>query len=286
MPTTLSPTTICNSALAKIGSQAITSLTSGSASAVICNQQYGMAVGEVMRAGRWNCLLVPLQLTAVTQPSVVPNGTGPISAVPWEPLTAYLADTFISYGGYYYTVMFDYTSTNNFVNDLTAGFLTQTDQQVGTSVPDAFAGYDGSQYVSTWPYAYALPADFKLMVTLNGAFCLAGWGGPEQLVGEWQIMQSTLYCNQATAVIQYIQNNPDSTLFDDLFVNALTFKLASMISTTLRQDGGQMEAALLAEYKRALREARAKNGGEANRRRFNPISTSVFNRSRYTGLLP
>ena len=168
MPTTLGPVQLANVALAKIGAQAITSLTDQtSTSAILCNQNIWLAVAEVSRAGRWNCILTTAQLTAVTQTPVVPNGTGAITAVAWEPLTAYLADAFISYGGYYYTVMFDLTSSNNFFNDLTAGYYTQTDQQVGTSVPDAFCQGDGSLYQSGWPFAYALPADFQLLVTLN-----------------------------------------------------------------------------------------------------------------------
>ncbi len=285
MGTALSPVNIANAALAKVGAQAITSLTDQtSASAIICNQQYSLAVAEVSRAGRWNCLLVPAQLTAVSQTPVIPSSSS-ITATAWAPLTAYTADQFISYGAYYYLVMFDLTSSNNFFNDLTAGFYTQTDQSICSSVPDPFNCIDGSQYTSTWPFAYALPADFQLLVTLNGSFCYPGWASPEQLIATWQIMGSTLFCNQSVAVIQYVQNQPDSTRFDSLFVNALTFKLASMIATTLRQDGGNMEAALLGEYKRALREARQKNGGEQNARRFNPIGTSTFVAARFRGLM-
>jgi hypothetical protein len=285
MPTPLSPVNIANAALAKIGAQAITSLNDQfSASAIICNQQYPLAVAEVSRAGRWNCLLVPAQLTAVTQTSVIPPVGGPITATAWAPHTAYLANTFISYGNYYYEVMYDVTSSANFFNDLTAGFYTQQDQQFGSSVPDPFNGVDGSQYTSTWPFAYALPSDFQLLVTLNGSFCYPGWAGPEQMTANWQIMGETLYCNQSLAVIQYVQDQPDTTRFDSLFVNALTFKLAALICTPLRQDGGQLQVALLSEYKRALREARQKSGGEETRRRFNPIGSSVFNAARYRGL--
>jgi len=287
MPTPLGQLQIVNAALAKIGAQAITSLNDQfSSSAIICKEQYPLAVAEVSRAGRWNCLLVPAQLTAVAQTPVIPPVGGPINATAWAPHTAYLANTFIYYGNYYYEVMFSVTSSNNFFNDLTAGFYTQQDQQFGTIVSDPFNGIDGSQYTSTWPYAYQLPSDFQLLVTLNGSFCYPGWASPEQLVANWQIMGDTLYCNQSVAVIQYVQNVPDATRFDSLFVNALTYKLASMVCTTLRQDGGQMQVALLGEYKRALREARAKNGGEQTKRRFNPIATSTFNAARYRGLLP
>ncbi len=285
MPTVLSPVDVANAALSKIGAQAITSFNDQfSASAVICKQNYPLAVAEVSRAGAWNCILATAQLTEVVQPSVIPNGTGPINAIPWAPLTAYIADQFLSYGGYYYTVMFSYTSTNNFENDLTMGALTQTDQQVGTSVPDAFCPGDGSQFQSGWSFAYALPADFQLLVVLNGNICNALWGSLGMNTSEYQIIGPNIYTNAAVAVIQYVQDQPDSTRFDSLFTNALTFKLASMIATPLRHDSGQMEATLIAEYKRALREARQKNGGEQQERRFNPIGSSQFNRARYRGL--
>lgn len=286
MPTTLSPTDVANAALSKVGAQAITSLLDRtSSSAIICNQNYGLAVAEVSRAGRWSCILNTAQLTAIVQTPVVPSGAGAITATPWAPNTAYLADTFISYGDYYYTVMFNLTSSANFFNDLTAGYYTQTDQQWGTSVPDAFSPVDGSMYQSGWPFAYALPADFQLLVALNDNTIATCWGGGGQQLSDYEIIGGNIYCNDSIAVIQYVQDQPDSTRFDSLFVNALTFKLASMISTPLRHDGGNMEAAMLSEYKRALREARQRNGGERQSRRFNPIGTSIMNQARYKGLL-
>lgn len=265
---------------------AITSLLdTRSSSAIICNQNYNLSVLEVARAGRWNCLLTLAQLTEVTQTPVIPSQASTISAVAWAPLTSYAANTFVYYGNYYYEVMFAYTSTNNFFNDLTTGALTQQDQQFGTNVPDAFSPVDGSMYQSGWPFAYALPADFQLLVALNDNTIATAWGGGGQQISSYEIIGDTLCCNDSIAVIQYVKKEPDSTKFDSLFTNALTFKLASVIATPLRHDGGAMEAAMLAEYKRALREARQKNGGERQNRRFNPIATSVFNQARYRGLM-
>lgn len=286
MPTSLSPVDVANSALSKIGAQPINSLTDQtSASALACNLNFGLAYLEVSRASRWNCILTFQQLTAdpAANPPVAPGGVTPITAVPWAPLTAYLANAFLTYGGYYYTVNFDYTSSSNFVNDLTAGFLVQTDQQAGTSVPDPFAGGDGSQFQSGWSFAYLLPDDFQLLVSLNENTSLGSWGGFGETSAEYEIIGDHLFCDETTAVVQYVKKEIDTTRFDSLFTHALTLKLASMISTLLRHDGGQMEALLLGEYKVALKEARTKNGGEKLARRFNPIASSNFNKARYGG---
>lgn len=279
MPTPASSVNICNLALSKIGAQAISSLSDQTnPSAIACNVNFLQACLEVSRAGRWNCLLTPTQLTAVPQTLV--NTDNPIpTATAWAPLTTYQANVYLTYGGYYYQVEYTYTSTNNFVNDLTTGALVQTNLPT-TGSP---FGCGGSQYTSGWGFAYALPSDYQLLVTLNDNFC-SGWVGFGESAADYEIMGTTLYCNESVAVVQYVKNQPDTSRFDSLFVNALTFKLASMISTTLRQDGGRMEALLLQEYKSALKEARQKNGGEQQSRRFNPINSSRFIQSRYYGI--
>ncbi len=214
------------------------------------------------------------------------NGNPVSNAIPWAALTYYQANAFLTYGGYYYTVNFSYTSTNNFTNDLTAGFLSQTDQQAGTSVPDPFANFiSGSQYASGWGFQYALPADFVLLETVNanvGGNASSGFTGLE--ADDYQIIGTSIYTDSDICVIQYVQNVTDSTRFDSLFLDALTFKLASMIATPLRQDGGRMEQELLVGFDRVIRQARQVNGGEQQVRRFNPIGSSNFNRSRFGGV--
>lgn len=279
MPTSSSPTDLANLSLAKIGAQPINSLTDqANPSALACNLNFWQAVLEVSRATRWNCILTTAQLSPVAQTPIA-GGTVPPSPATWAPLTTYQANTYLTYGGYYYQVEFTYTSTNNFLNDLTTGALVQTN--LPTNAP--FFDDCGSQYPSGWAFAYLLPSDFQLLVSLNDHICALVWGG-DGSTADYEIMGLTLYCDRSQAVIQYVQRQPDTTRFDSLFVNALTFKLASMISTTLRQDGGGMEAMLLQEYKRALGEARQKNGGEQQARRFNPINSSRFIQAHWGGV--
>lgn len=278
MPTNLAAVDICNIALSKIGAQAINSITDQtSASAIACNTNFQLAYLEVSRASRWNCILT---LAVLVQQVQIPLPGCPVPPNPatWAPFTTYTANTYLTYGGYFYQVMFTYTSTDNFENDLTTGALTQTN--LPTTQP--FFPNNGSQYPSGWAYKFALPSDFQLLVTLNDN-TYWGYQGFGDTSSDYEIMGNSLYCDTPQAVIQYVQSTADTTKFDSLFANALTLKLASMISTNLRQDGGAMEERLLVAYDRALREARVKNAGEKKARRFNPIPSSLFNRSRYGG---
>ncbi len=280
MPTPLSAVNICNVALSKIGGQAIQSLSDQtSASAIACNNNFALAYLEVSRSGRWNCLLTTANLVQVPQ-IPLPNPSTPTNAATWAPYTQYLANTYLTYGGYYYSVEYTYTSTNNFTNDLTTGVLVQTNLPVANPY---FPGGNGQQYQSGWAYEYKLPADFQLLAILNANTCWGDWEG-EGIGNDYEIMGDSLFCQESQAVIQYVQDQPDTSKFDSLFTNALTLKLASAISTFLRQDGGKLEQELLGQYQQALRFARAKNGGEQKGLRFNPIPSSRFNQARYGGV--
>ena len=243
------------------------------------NNTWQLAYLAVSRAARWNCLMTPAVLTQVPQTPLL-DCPPPVDYAVWAPLTTYQANTILSYGGYYYTVMFTYTSTVNFENDLTTGALTQTN----TPTNEPFFPPNGSSYPSGWQYSYTLPDDFQLLVELNGNTywnCL-GWAAGT--TSNYQLMGDLLYCNSPQAVIQYVKDQPDTTQFDSLFTDALTFKWAAMVSTKLRQDGGQMEQTLEAAYDKMLKSARTKNAGEQQARRFNPINSSLFNAARYRGI--
>jgi hypothetical protein len=210
------------------------------------------------------------------------NGSVVSGAVPWAQFTYYQANAFLSYGNYYYIVNFSYTSTASFINDLTAGYLTQTDQQAGSTVTDAFSAFNnGSQYASGWPYQYQLPSNFQLLASLNET---AAWDFDGAGSDDYEIMGPYLFANASTATIQYVPNQPDTTQFDALFTNALAYKLAAMIATSLRQDGGELSTKMESLYERQLSKARSKNGGEQQARRFNAISSSRFNAARFFGV--
>ncbi len=278
--TTLSPTDVCNVALAKIGAQAIVSLSDPTnSSALACNNNFPAAYLEVSRAAPWNCLLNLATLASIVQTPIAPAGP-PITFTPWAPNTAYLANVYLSFGGYVYQVLFNFTSSASFLNDLTTGAMVQTDQPVSAN---PIFPPNGSGYPSGWSYQYQLPADFELLVALNDN--TTGYGNSFVGVGtsDYQIIGQYLYANDSTATIQYVSNVIDTTRWDPMLLNCVTLKLASAVSTLIRQDGGVMERTLLMGYEDALKKARRTNGGEQQARRFNPILSSKFNRARFAG---
>jgi len=285
MPTTLGPVQIANLALSRIGSQAINSLAdTNNPASVACNNNYQLAYLAVSRAAKWNCLATTAVLAQIPQtplPNLPSGGLPPIPpTVPtWEPNTTFAANSYFTFGGYFYFVLINYTSSNNFTVDLTNGSFVQTN--LPTSYP--FAPFNGSAFPSGWAYQYELPADFQLLMVLNGN-TYWGFQGFGSSSSDFQIMGKFLFCNTPQAVIQYIKNEPDSTQFDALFTEALSLKLGSMIATALRQDGGRMELELEGGYKSVIKQARTMNGNEQQVRRFNPIGSSMFNRSRYGGI--
>lgn len=68
----ISDTSICNSALSKLGEGSdgrITSLTDGSKNANFCNEQYGKLRDDLLRAHRWN---FSVQRKELAQSSIIP----------------------------------------------------------------------------------------------------------------------------------------------------------------------------------------------------------------------
>ena len=294
MPSTLSPVDVSNIALTKIGAQAINSLSdTTSSSAIACNTNFTQSYQEVSRAAPWNCLIRSQILVNITQtplPWSTSGGSSTITATAWAPNTAYLANVYVTFGGYYYQVMFNYTSTISFLNDVTTGALVQTDQPTSGNT---FGTNSGSQYPSGWGYQYVLPSDFLCLQALNDN---GDWTQDGSQSDDYEIMSGVtnpstpptyglcIFTDAPNAVVQYIPNQPDTTQWDSMFTNCVTLKLASAIATNLRQDGGAMEQRLLQAYEVELRHARQKNGGEKQARRFNPIPSSRFNQARYVGV--
>lgn len=264
-------------ALSKCGAQSIQALNDlTNKSAVLCNTNFQLAYLEVSRATKWNCLMTPAILPEIPQ-TPLPGASTPSPTVAWAPLTSYpTICTYISFGGAIYQTVTVYVSSNNFYTDLTTGALVQADYPAF----NAFASFGcggGSAYPSGWAHQYQLPNDFVLLAVLNDNDC---WGGTGQ-GSQYQIMGSSIFTNASQAVIQYVKNVVDTTQFDPLFVGCFVANLAAKIVTSLRLDSGSMSAGFMAEYQRLLSHAMTKDGGEQQARRFNPIPSSNFVRSRY-----
>lgn len=266
--------------------QSITNLQDPNAIAI--NVAWNQAFGSVARETPWNCLKAPASLGQLVVPTPIncpPNGNIPSTATTWMPGTNYAVNAYVIYAGYLYQCLIANTSSNSFVVDLTYGFWFQTN----TFSPNFFGPYPGNATPgSGWLYAFALPADFIALVMLNGSYCWGGWGwgwgygtgSGAQGSRSHEIFQRNLYCNEPSAQIVYIQYQMDTTVYDSLFTDCLVLKLAAMVATELRKDDSSLFMKLMGMYKDRLSEARVKNAGEDKLKRFNPISSSWFIRSR------
>lgn len=272
MPTTLSKQQICNQALALIGVKPINDIEAvDDIPAEQCRTNWDAAFTALAREHAWNCLLTPIALTAEAQTPIVPTAPVPASTN-WAPATAYAVGDYVTFGEpqYLYQCLVANTSTASFTNDLTAGFWFQTD----ILDPDPFADCPGQNYASGWAYKYPLPEDCLLVVEINSEPC----GGPET---EYEIMGSALYTNQDQAIIKYVKNDPDTTRYDSMFVECLTYSLAARLATMLRQDDTNISVTMTQLYKKALSGARQKDSSERKPRRFDAVANSMWVGSRY-----
>lgn len=126
-----------------------------------------------------------------------------------------------------------------------------------------------------WAYQYQLPADFINLSELNG---VEYHGQPQD---DWEIEGKVLLTDAERADVKYIAYVEDTTIWDALFTNAVVVLLAAKIAVPIRQDEG-LAGNLLTEYQRiALPQARAKDGNQKRRKRFDPCAESRVLASRY-----
>lgn len=293
----LSQTDIGNLALLEIGQSPIADiadLNSGAAESL--RAAFWPAVREVGRAHNWGCLRQRKLLTQLVFPessSVYGCGTSigwpgcrPSTPPPyWTALTAYVGGTLVTYGEAIYYCLQAYTSTANFINDLTGGNWAQ----IYSSFYASQIGANNNLY--EWRFGYALPIDYLLLNELNGQNCMYGKGvGSLYEIFVNQIAnaddtisrQAALFCDTPYADVKYTALIQDTTLWDPLFVSALSVLLASKIATRVRGDDGTMAAGLRSRYVNdVLPRAKMKDAGEGKPERYDPTRESNFLRARY-----
>ncbi len=282
----LSQTDICNLTLMRVGQRKIMSLTDQSdPNAIACNVGWLQALSSVARETPWNCLKKRAylgQLAPGNNPQPQPQPPIPSTAVTWAPGNNYAVNEYVLYIGYLYQCIIANTSSNSFAVDLTRGYWFQTNfyspNYIGPQPGNAGPLFE-------WNYAYQLPPDFMLMIELNGQYCASGYGYAGGNNGNttgslYEIYGKAIYCNSQYADIKYNALVQDTTQFDSLFVDALVLKLASLIATDVRKDDASLSERMDGLYRQAISEARLKNAGESNPRRYNIVSQSRFVRSR------
>jgi hypothetical protein len=276
--TTLSQTDIGNLALSKIGVPSITNITDQTLSqAIALNTNWALSFQECARGAPWNCLRKTVVLQQTTNPTLTPSvSTLTPTPIPWAPLTNYAANVNLTFGGNTYTTSYAYTSNASFTFDLTSGALSLT--LIPSYFPFNIVSSTGlpSETVSGWNFAYLLPSDFLLAVMLNDNWCWGNYGSPSGATTKYEVQGGILLTNQWQAILKYTANLTDTTQYDPLFVNTLSFLLASKVATPLRKDDGTLQLKMLQAYNQALAEARTTNANEGS-----PIRTSQPSRSRW-----
>lgn len=280
MSSNLTQTDIANLALLKLGSTPIQSIGDQSNPAArACLVAWPQSLAEVSRETAWNCLK---KLASLAQLAIPANGdcagNVPPGTNPWAPGVNYAVNSFVTFGqpAYLYQCLIANLSGASFTVDLTKGYWFQT-TIFSPNYLGPFAGNTGPG--SEWKFAYQLPTDFILLIELNGQNC---WRGDNSGNGNlYEIFQGVLYCNAAFANIKYVRYETNTTLFDSLFTGALILHLAASIATTVRKDDADLAEKMMAAYQMALTEARQKNAGESQPRRYSIASQSRFIRSRY-----
>lgn len=292
----LSVTDICNLALAEMGQQPIEDVDdTNSTAAQQCAANFWQVVRMVGRAHNWNCLQRRAPLTQLSFPggysgdgctAIGWRGCAPVNLPPyWTANTAYLGGNLVVWGEAIYYALYAQTSSDNFINDMSAGLWAQIYSTfLGPIGPASANGYE-------WDFGYALPSDYLLITEINGNDCRNGRGVGD--LYELFIYQTTnpdnsqsnveaLFCDESWANIKYTALIPDTTLFDPLFVDAVAVMLASKIATPLRGDDGKMANLLRERYRNeVLPWAMMKDSGERKERRYDPTRESNFLRSRY-----
>jgi hypothetical protein len=129
-----------------------------------------------------------------------------------------------------------------------------------------------------WDYQYALPSDFIRLIEFNG---LDAW----QTEDDFQIANGpsgglVLLSDDNTASIVYIKRVTDANLFDSLFVEAFTLKLAARICTKLTKDDAIRDR-LASAAKEAMGRARQTDANESRPRRVGSQYDSDLAMSRY-----
>lgn len=290
-------TEVVNLGLLEIGSQPISDIDSlNGAAPEACRAAFWQVVREVGRSHNWNCLKLRANLTQLSLPtdsSVYGDGTsigwpGCHPSVPppyWLANTVYTGGTLVTYGEAIYYCLQGYTSSGNFINDMTAGFWAQI-------YSSFFGGQQGaSQGLYEWKYGYALPGDFLLLNELNGTDCRDRKGEGDlyelfitQTKNADQTVSSVgaLFCNEPWADVKYTALIQDPTVWDPLFIGCIAVLLGSKIATTIRGDDGKMANALRSRFvSDTLPNAQMKDAGERKLRRYDPTRQSNFLKSRW-----
>lgn len=128
-----------------------------------------------------------------------------------------------------------------------------------------------------WDHQYELPSDCLRVRQLNSF-------EEDEARPSWEVEAGRILTDEETASIIYTFRQEDSELYDPLFIEALSLKLAAKLCTPLTGSRSQ-SADLIKEYEALASPKAARNdSGEGRTKRKQPWVESDFVRSRQAGV--
>jgi hypothetical protein len=231
--------TICNLALARLGDSRIVTMNDSKPEAEYCTLFYGATRDEVLRGHPWNFATtraaLSLSWVALTGTAFANNGSGLIRATK----TAHGLATG------------DRIHVKNVVGVEANGTwnITRIDADTFDLIGSTFAGAHTSGTGSFlkaplfgWDYLYTLPSNFLRLLQLNAYEA-------EEPTTRWEVEGRLLLTNEEEGNIKYVYQVTDENLFDALFVEAFSLKLATKLAKPLT-GSSQMAEGFLTEYAR------------------------------------
>lgn len=106
-------------------------------------------------------------------------------------------------------------------------------------------------------YVYQLPTDCLKVIRTEMDY--------ENVDADYRIEGRKLLCNESTCAIEYVYRVTDTTHFDSLFIDALSYMIAAEVAMPLINDANAAAKARQ-EFDRVLREARSVDAQEGKPR--------------------
>ena len=273
----MTPTNICNLALAKIGDVAqVTSISppDGSMQAAYCALFYSQALSVLLMRFAWSFALRVVKLNTLTATYSVSGTT----------LTAVMTGHGLLSGSLYNFMFSDASNTYDASGTGTAYLVTVLDVNTFTLTVATGGASSGTLSVShpQWRNAFAIPADyFNLISVSNG---LATHGCPSDNLADFAFEAYVLFCNWDTVVLEYPSNLVEiNTTYPPLFVEALAVLLAAYLAgPMIKGDVGVAAAEKLGQlFELALKQAMEADG---LLRRVRPVFVPAAIRAHAPGL--
>lgn len=266
--------TVCNLALARLGDARIVTLADATPEGQFCSLFYSPTLEEVLRSHPWSFATVQAKLRlnwrALSGTALANNGSGLVRVTfTSHGLTTGMEVRFKEVEG----VPLDAETYNITVIN------ANTFDLAGSVFSGAHVSGTGSFLrvpLFHWDYLYSLPSDVLRIVALNGY-------SENEPRAKWEVKGGILMTNEETADIEYVSNSVSPTVFDSIFVEALSLKLAAKLAKPLTGSSKIAEDALV-EYQRVVAPlAKSIDSSEGNALAKPSWVTSDLVRSRYPG---